>query len=52
VSLTVVFRQTALRNLARIRSDDNDLSAGTRRAIAMLADQPPPAIPETELYQR
>ena len=25
MSLTVVFRQTALRNLARIRSEDKDL---------------------------
>jgi mRNA-degrading endonuclease RelE of RelBE toxin-antitoxin system len=42
VSPTVVFRETALRNLARIRSDDKDLFARTRRAIAMLADQPYP----------
>jgi mRNA-degrading endonuclease RelE of RelBE toxin-antitoxin system len=34
VSLTVVFRETALRNLARIRSEDKDLFARTRRAIA------------------
>jgi mRNA-degrading endonuclease RelE of RelBE toxin-antitoxin system len=42
VSLTVVFRQTALRNLARIRSEDNDLFGRTRTAIALLADQPNP----------
>jgi mRNA interferase RelE/StbE len=42
VSLTVVFRETALRNLARIRSEDKDLFARTRRAIALLADQPYP----------
>jgi mRNA interferase RelE/StbE len=42
VSLTVVFRETALRNLARIRGEDKDLFARTRRAIALLADQPYP----------
>jgi hypothetical protein len=42
VSLTVVFRQTALGNLARIRSEDKELLARTRRAIATLADQPYP----------
>jgi len=42
MSLTVVFRQTALRNLARIRSEDKDLFGRTRRAIALLADQPYP----------
>jgi mRNA-degrading endonuclease RelE of RelBE toxin-antitoxin system len=42
MSLTVVFRQTALRNLARIRSEDQDLFGRTRRAIALLADQPYP----------
>jgi mRNA-degrading endonuclease RelE of RelBE toxin-antitoxin system len=42
VSLTVVFRQTALRNLARIRSEDKDLFGRTRSAIALLADQPYP----------
>ena len=39
MSLTVVFRETALRNLARIRSEDQDLFGRTRRAIA-LADDP------------
>ena len=42
MSLTVVFRETALRNLARIRSEDKDLFVGTRRAIGLLADQPYP----------
>jgi mRNA interferase RelE/StbE len=42
VSLTIVFRETALRNLARIRSDDKDPFVRTRRAIALLADQPYP----------
>jgi len=42
VSFTVVFRETALRNLARIRSEDKDLFARTRRAVALLADQPYP----------
>jgi mRNA-degrading endonuclease RelE of RelBE toxin-antitoxin system len=42
VSLAVVFRETALRNLARIRSDDKDLFARTRRTVALLADEPYP----------
>ena len=42
MSLTVVFRETALRNLARIRSDDKDLFIRTRRAVALLADEPYP----------
>jgi hypothetical protein len=42
MSGTVVFRQTALRNLARVRSEDKDLFGRTRRAIALLADQPYP----------
>jgi mRNA-degrading endonuclease RelE of RelBE toxin-antitoxin system len=42
VSLTVVFRQTALRTLARIRSEDKDLSVRTRRAVTLLAEQPYP----------
>jgi mRNA-degrading endonuclease RelE of RelBE toxin-antitoxin system len=40
VSRTVVFRETALRNLAHIRSEDKDLFLRIRRAIASLADQP------------
>ncbi len=39
MSLTVVLRETALRNLARIRSEDKDLFTRTRRAISTLADQ-------------
>ena len=42
MSLTVVFQETALRALARIRSEDKDVFARTRHAIAMLADQPYP----------
>ncbi|MGO9195480.1 MAG: hypothetical protein ACLP8X_44505 [Streptosporangiaceae bacterium] len=40
--MTVVFRETALRTLAHIRSEDKDVFARTRRAIASLADQPYP----------
>jgi mRNA-degrading endonuclease RelE of RelBE toxin-antitoxin system len=43
VSLTVVLRETAVRNLARIRIEGNDLFVWTRRAIALLAEQPYPA---------
>ena len=39
MSLTVVFRETALRALARIRSEDKDAFTRTRHAIAALADQ-------------
>jgi mRNA-degrading endonuclease RelE of RelBE toxin-antitoxin system len=42
VSLTVVFRETALRNLARIRSEDKDVFVRTRHAIGALANQPYP----------
>jgi mRNA-degrading endonuclease RelE of RelBE toxin-antitoxin system len=42
VSLTVVFRETALRNLASVRSEDKDLFVRTRRAITLLAEQPYP----------
>ena len=42
MSLTVVFRETALRGLARIRSDDKEAFAQIRRTIAALADQPYP----------
>ncbi len=42
MSLTVVFRETAVRNLARIRREDKDLFARTRRTAASLADQPYP----------
>lgn len=43
MSLTVVFRETALRNLARMRSEDKDLFVRTRRAVALLAEEPYPA---------
>ena len=42
MSLTVVFRETALRNLAHIRAEDKDLFARTRRAISALAGEPYP----------
>ncbi len=42
MSLTVVSRETALRNLARIRSEDKDLFMQGRRAITLLADHPYP----------
>jgi hypothetical protein len=42
VTLTVVFQETALRALARIRSEDKDMFARTRHAIAALPDQPYP----------
>lgn len=42
MSLVVVFRQTALRSLARIRNEDKDLFAQARQAIVLLADQPYP----------
>jgi len=42
MSLTIVFRETALRTLARLRGEDKDLFIRTRRAISALADQPYP----------
>ena len=42
MSLTVVFRETALRNLARLRSEDKDAFARVRSAIGTLADDPRP----------
>jgi mRNA interferase RelE/StbE len=42
VSLTVVFRETALRSLARIRDENTDLFTRTRGAIVLLAAQPRP----------
>ena len=42
MSLAVVFRETALRNLARLRSGDKDLFLQARRAIILLGDQPNP----------
>lgn len=47
MSLTVVFRETALRNLARLRRADQaegkDVFTRARRAIAALTAQPRPA---------
>jgi len=43
VSLTVVLRETALRNLARLRSEDKEAFAQVRSAIAALADEPRPS---------
>jgi mRNA-degrading endonuclease RelE of RelBE toxin-antitoxin system len=40
--LTVVFRETALRNLARLRREDKDVFTRTRQVVASLADQPYP----------
>ncbi len=40
--MTVVFRETALRNLARIRGEDKDLFTRTRRSVASLAEKPHP----------
>lgn len=42
VTLNVVFRQTALRTLARIRREDGDFFARARRAIASLPGNPRP----------
>jgi mRNA interferase RelE/StbE len=42
VSLAVVFRETALRNLARLRSEDRESFARTRRAVTLLANEPYP----------
>jgi mRNA-degrading endonuclease RelE of RelBE toxin-antitoxin system len=40
---TVVIRDTALRSLARLRSDDKNLFIRARHAITQLAGQPRPA---------
>src|ERR1700677_789281 len=42
MSLTAVARESALRALARIRAEDKDAFASTRRALAALAEQPHP----------
>jgi mRNA interferase RelE/StbE len=42
VSLAVVFRETALRNLARLRSEDRASFVRTRRAVTLLANEPYP----------
>ena len=43
MGLSIVIRDTALRNLARLRGDDKDLFTRARQAITQLADQPRPA---------
>ena len=42
MSLTVVVQETALRALARIRSEDKLAFVAIRQAMAALADQPRP----------
>lgn len=42
MSLTVIFRETALRSMARIRGDDADAFVRARAAIAGLGHQPHP----------
>ena len=42
MSLVVVVQETALRALARIRAEDKEAFASTRRALAALAEQPHP----------
>jgi mRNA-degrading endonuclease RelE of RelBE toxin-antitoxin system len=42
MSLTVVVQETAIRALARIRSEDKDAFAQIRRAMPALPDQPRP----------
>ena len=42
MSLVVVGQETALRALARIRAEDKEAFASTRRALAALAEQPHP----------
>jgi mRNA-degrading endonuclease RelE of RelBE toxin-antitoxin system len=42
MSLTVVVQETALRALARIRSEDKEAFAAARQALSMLADLPRP----------
>jgi hypothetical protein len=42
VSLAVVFRETALRGLALLRSQDTGQFSRARQAITGLADQPHP----------
>jgi mRNA interferase RelE/StbE len=42
MSYTVVVQETAIRALARIRSEDKDAFARIRQAMSALADQPRP----------
>ncbi len=43
MSRTVVIQETALRALARIRSEDKEAFAAIRQALSALADQPRPS---------
>ena len=42
MSLTVVIQETALRALARIRSEDKEAFAAIRQTLSALADRPRP----------
>ena len=42
MTLTVVFRETALRALARVRSEDKEAFTQIRQILAALADEPHP----------
>ena len=42
MSLTVVFQETALRALARVRSEDKEAFTQIRQILAALADEPHP----------
>ena len=42
MSRTVVVQETAIRALARIRSEDRETFVRIRQALSTLADQPPP----------
>ena len=42
MSLTVVFGETALRALARVRSEDKEAFTQIRQILAALADEPHP----------
>ncbi len=42
MSLTVVVRETAIRALAQIRSEDRETFVRIRQALSALADQPRP----------
>jgi mRNA-degrading endonuclease RelE of RelBE toxin-antitoxin system len=43
MSLTVVVQETALRALARVRSEDRQAFTAIRQALEALADQPRPS---------
>lgn len=42
MTLTIVFRETALRALARVRSDDKEAFTQIRQILTALADEPHP----------